>query len=153
MGGRWRYLWSTLNPFCQLIDFRLTSQRDAKTARAFLRLARDSVRSYQPLTIVTDKAHSYAKVIGEIKGRAGSENAIRNIDRRYLNNRNENDPAALEKRLRPMRRFRTLAGAKAALADIETFRPFEKDNSKTVKPGQSTRLPLSPICSLRLHDR
>ena len=41
-----------------MIDFRLTARRDAKAARAFLRQARETVRLYHPLTIVTDKAHS-----------------------------------------------------------------------------------------------
>lgn len=49
---------------------------------------------YQPLTIVTDKALSYTKVIGEINGRLEPDNAIRHIDRKYLNNRIESDHAA-----------------------------------------------------------
>ncbi|WP_245897910.1 transposase [Pseudoprimorskyibacter insulae] len=53
---------------------------------------------------------------------------IRHVDRKSLNNRIESDHAALKQRLRPMRSFRTLAGAKAALAGIETFR--------TVRNGQ-----------------
>ncbi|WP_172677887.1 DDE-type integrase/transposase/recombinase [Ruegeria sp. 6PALISEP08] len=110
----------------QLIDFRLTARRDAKAARAFLRQARDTVRQYQPQTIVTDKAHSYAKVIREINDRLGPEDTIRHIDRKYLNNRIESDHAALKQRLRPMRGFQTLAGAKAALAGIETFRTIRK---------------------------
>ena len=87
MSGCWRYLWRAGDQFGQLIDFRLTARRDTRAARAFLRQARNTVRSYQPLTIVTDKAHSSATVIGEIIGPLGPENAIRHIDRRYLNNR------------------------------------------------------------------
>lgn len=55
------------------------------------------MRCYQPPTIITDKAHSYAKVIGEINGRLGPENAIRHIDRKYLNNRIECEHAALKR--------------------------------------------------------
>lgn len=61
------------------------------------------MRCYQPLTIITDKAHSYAKVIGENNDQHGPENAIRHIDRKYINNRIESDHAALKQRLRPMR--------------------------------------------------
>ncbi|NSY41333.1 DDE-type integrase/transposase/recombinase [Leisingera sp. ANG59] len=124
-----------MDQFGQLIDFRLTARRDAKAARAFLRQARDTVRCYQPLTIVTDKAHSYAKVIGEINGRLGPDNAIRHVDRKYLNNRIERDHAALKQRLRPMRGFQTLAAAKAALAGIGTSAPFETADSRIVKAG------------------
>ncbi|MFY0312866.1 DDE-type integrase/transposase/recombinase, partial [Leisingera sp. D0M16] len=97
--------------------------------------ARDTVRCYQPLTIVTDKAHSYAKVIGEINGRLGPDSAIRHVDRKYLNNRIESDHAALKQRLRPMRGFQTLAGAKAALAGIETFRTIRKGQFENCETG------------------
>ncbi|MFN3210045.1 MAG: IS6 family transposase [Roseovarius sp.] len=103
--GRWRYLWRAVDQFGQLIDFLLTPRRDAKSARAFLRQAGENVRCYQPLTIITDKVHSYAKVIGEINSRLGPENAIRHIDCKYLNNRIERDHAALKQRLRPLRGF------------------------------------------------
>lgn len=135
LGGRWCYLWTAGDQFGQLIDFRLTARRDAKAARAFLRQVRETVRCYQPLTIITGKAHSYAMVIGEINGRLGPEKAIRNIDRKYLNNRIESDDAARKQRLRPMRRFQTLAGAKAATTSIETFRTIRKGQFENCETG------------------
>lgn len=102
---------------------------------AFLRQARDTARCYQPLAIITDKAHSYVKVIGEINGRLGPENAIRHIDRKYLNNPIKSDHAALRQRLRPMRGFQTQAGAKAALAGIETFRSIGKGQFENCETG------------------
>lgn len=60
--------WTSL---AKLIDFPLTERRNAKAARAFLRQAHETVYLYRPLTIVTDKAHSYAKVIGAITERRG----------------------------------------------------------------------------------
>lgn len=128
VGGRWCYLSRAVDQFGQLIDFRLTAKRNAKAARAFMRQTPKTVRVSHPLTIVTDKAHSYAKVIGEINGQLGSEDVIRHVDRKYLNNRIESDHAALKQRLRTVRGFRTMAGAKAALAGIETFR--------TIRMGQ-----------------
>ncbi|WP_051371857.1 IS6 family transposase [Leisingera aquimarina] len=80
VGGRWRYLWRAVDQFDQLIDFRPTARRDAKAAGAFLHQARDTVRQYQPLTIITDRAHSYAKVIGGINDRLGPVDMIRHID-------------------------------------------------------------------------
>ncbi|MCA1305257.1 transposase [Nitratireductor aquimarinus] len=106
--------WWAVDQFGQMIDFRLAARRDAKAVMAFLRQARETVRCYQPLTIVTDKAHSHAKVIGEINDRLGPENVIHHIEHKYLNNCNESNHAALKQRLRPMRGFQTLAGAKAA---------------------------------------
>nr|WP_245890549.1 IS6 family transposase [Roseovarius confluentis] len=140
VGGRWCYLWRAVDQFGQLIDFRITARRNAKAVRAFLRQARETVRLYHPLTIVTDKAHSYAKVIGEINDRLGPEDVIRHVDRKYLNNRIESDHAALKQRLRPMRGFRTMAGAKAALAGIETFRTIRKGQFENCKTGVANEI-------------
>ena len=126
VNGRWCYLWRAVDQFGQLIDFRLTARRDAKAARAFLRRARETVRLYQPLTIITDKAPTYVKVIAEINDRLGPEDTIRHVTRKHLNNRIESDHAALKRLLRPMRGFRGLASAKATLKGIETFRAIRK---------------------------
>ncbi|MFG6518688.1 DDE-type integrase/transposase/recombinase [Sulfitobacter sp. 1A13496] len=64
----------------------MTARRNVKVVRAFLRQARKTVRLYRPLTIITDQTHSYAKVIGEINERRGSDGAVRDVDRKYLNN-------------------------------------------------------------------
>ena len=109
-----------------MIDFRLTARRDAKAARAFLRQARETVRLYQPLTIITVNAPTYAKVISEINERLGPEDAIRHVTRKHLNNRIESDHAALKRLLRPTRGFRDLSSAKAALQGIEAFRAIRK---------------------------
>ena len=94
-----------------------------------------SVRLYQPLTIVTDKAHSYAKVIGESNDHLRPEHIIPHVDRKYLKNRIESDHAAIKQRLRPMRGFQTMAGAKAALAGIETFRTIRKGQFESCRTG------------------
>lgn len=140
VGGRWCYLWRTVDQRGQLIDFRLTAKRNAKAARAFMRQAQEAVRLYHPLTIVTDKAHSYAKVIGEINARLGPEGAIRHVDRKYLINRIESAHAALKQRLRPMHGFQTMAGAKAALAGIETFRTIRKGQFENCEPGVANEI-------------
>ncbi|MEZ5801554.1 MAG: IS6 family transposase, partial [Nitratireductor sp.] len=66
VNGRRCYLWRAIDQQGQMIDFRLTARRDAKAARAFFRQARNNTRLYQPITIITDKARNYSKVIGEM---------------------------------------------------------------------------------------
>lgn len=140
VGGRWCYLWRAVDQFGQLIDFRLTARRNAKAARAFLRQARDTARNYHPLTIVTDKAPSYAKVIGEINARLEPQDVIRHVDRKHLNNRIESDHASLKQRLRPMRGFQTMAGAKAAIAAIEAFRTIRKGQFENCGTGVANEI-------------
>lgn len=65
---------------------------------------------------------------------------MRHVDRKYLNNRIENDHAALTQRLRPMLGFRTLAGAKAALAGTETFRTIRKGPFENCKMGVANEI-------------
>ncbi|MFN6006296.1 MAG: DDE-type integrase/transposase/recombinase [Paracoccaceae bacterium] len=76
------------------------------------------MRLYQPLTIITDDAPTYAKVISEINERLGPEDAIRHVTRTHLNNRIESDHAALKRLLRPTRGFRDPSSAKATLKGI-----------------------------------
>lgn len=105
-----------------------------------MRKTQETVRLYHPLKIVTDKAHSYAKVIGEINARLGPEDVVRHVDRKYLNNRIESDHVALKQRLRPMRGFRTPAGAKAPLAGIEAFRTIRKGQFENCKTGVANEI-------------
>jgi transposase-like protein len=70
-----------------MLDFRLTARRDAKAAKAFLNKAIERVRLHRPVTIVTDKAHSYRRVIREINHRYDPH-----IDRKWRNNRPDKRP-------------------------------------------------------------
>ncbi len=65
VGGKWRYLWRAVDAHGQLIDFRLTARRGAKAAKVFLRKTIERVRLHRPISIITDKASTYYKVIQE----------------------------------------------------------------------------------------
>lgn len=126
VGGRWRYLWRAVDQHGRLIDFRLTARRDANAARAFFRQACDNARLYQQMTIVTDKAHSYAKVIGEMNRWSFPGEEIRHVDRKWKNNRIESDHAALKKLVTPTRGFKSLSAAKDTLKGIEAVRSIKR---------------------------
>jgi len=100
-----------------------------------MRQASDTVRCYHPLTIITDKAHSYAKVIAEMNRGCGPEDAIRHVDRKHLNNRIEGDHGALKQLLRPKRGFRSLSAAKNTLKGIETLRAIKKGHFANNETG------------------
>ncbi len=94
-GGKWCYLWRVLDQFGRLIDFRLTAGRDANAARAFLHQTLEAAKLYRPVTITTDKAWNYKKIIVETNAGCDPADQIRHIDRKYLNNRIESDHVAL----------------------------------------------------------
>jgi IS6 family transposase len=100
VGGKWRYLWRAIDAKGQMVDFRLTARRDSKAAKAFLNKAIERLRLHRPATIVTDKAHSYRRVTREINHHYDPHfDSIRHIDRRWRNNLNESDHAAMKRLL------------------------------------------------------
>nr|WP_217642969.1 IS6 family transposase [Litoreibacter janthinus] len=96
VGGRGRYLWRTADQSGQLVDFQLTARRYVKAARAFLKQACENARLYQPRSITTDKAHSYARVLSEMNRFDLRGEGILHINRKGENNRIESDHAALK---------------------------------------------------------
>ncbi len=134
-GGKWCYLWRVLDQFGRLIEFRLTARRDANAARAFLRQTLEAARLYRPVTITTDKAWNYKKIIAEKNAGSDPADQIHHIDRKHLNNRIESDHAALKKVITPMRGFRSLKTAKATLKGIEAIRMIVKGGVYNRTPG------------------
>lgn len=105
-----------------------------------MRQASETVRCYHPLTIVTDKAHSCAKIIGEWNARSGPEDAPRHITRQHLNNRIEGDHAVLEHRLVPMRGPQSLRTAKATPKGFETFRAIRNGHFAGCEHGVANEI-------------
>ena len=119
-----------------MVDFRLTARRDAKAARAFLRKAFDRVRLHRPVSICTDKAHTYRGVIREINRRYDPHfDSILHIDRKWRNNLIESDHAAMKRLLGNRQSFRSLRTAKATLAGIETIRTIKRGHVYTKQEG------------------
>jgi transposase, IS6 family len=136
VGGRWRYLWRAIDANGLMADFRLTARRDAKAARAFLRKAIERVRLHRPVSICTDKAQSYRRVIREINHRYDSHfDSIRHIDQKWRNNLIESDHAALKRLLGYRQSFRTLRTAKATLTGIETIRTIKRGHIHNKQAG------------------
>lgn len=135
-GNEWRYLWRAVDANGQMVDFRLTARRDAKAAKAFLNQTIERVRLHQPVTIVTDKAPAYRRVIYEINRRYDPHfDSIRHIDRKWRNNLIESDHAALKRLLGYRQSFRSLRSAKATLSGIETIRTIKRGHIHHKQPG------------------
>lgn len=122
VSGRWCYLWRAVDHRGRLVDFRLTARRDAKAAKAFLRQAKDNARLYQPMTIVTDKVPTYARVIGDWNKRNPFDDPILHVDRKWRNNIIESDHASLKRLTIHGKGFQSLRTAKATLKGIEAIR-------------------------------
>ena len=127
VGRKWRYLWRAVDANGQIVDFRLTARRDAKAAKAYLNKAIERVRLHRPVTIVTDKAQAYRRVIREINHRYDPHfDSIRHIDRKWRNNLIESYHSAMKRLLSYRQSFRCLRSAKATLSGIETIRTIKR---------------------------
>ncbi len=136
VGGKWRFLWRAIDANGQMVDFRLTARRDTKVAKAFVNKAIERVRRHRPVTICTDKAHAYRRVIREINHRYDPRfDSIRHIDRKWRNNLIESDHAAMKLLLGYLRSFRSLRTAKANLSGIETIRTIKRGHIHQKRPG------------------
>ena len=136
VGGKWRYIWRAIDTNGQLVDFRLTARRDAKAAKAFLNKAIERVRRHRPVSICTDKAPTYRKVIRDINHRYDPHfDYVTHIDRKYRNNRIESDHAALKRLLDYRQSFRSLRCAKATLQGMETIRTIKNGHILNRQPG------------------
>ena len=136
VGGTWRYLWRAVDANGQVVDFRLTARRGAKAAKAFLNKAIERVRLHLPVTIVTDKAQAYRRVICEINHRYDPHfDSVRHIDRKWRNNLIESDHAAMKRLLGYRQSFRSLRSAKATLRGIETIRTIKRGHVHQKQPS------------------
>lgn len=124
-----------------MVDFRLTARRDAKAAKAFLNKAIEHVRLHRPVTIVTDKAHSYRRVIREINHRYDPHfDSIRHVDRKWRNNLIESDHASMKRLLGYRQSFRSLRTAEATLSGIETIRTIKRGHVHHKQQGVTGEL-------------
>lgn len=134
--GKWRYLWRAIDANGQMVDFRLTARRDTKAANAFLNKAIERVRLHRPVTICTDKAHAYRRVIREINHQYDPHfDSIRHIDRQWRNNLIESDHTAMKRLLGYRQSFRSLRTAKVTLSGIETIRTIKRGHVNHIQPG------------------
>ena len=129
-------VWRAVDRNGQLIDFRLTAKRDAKAARAFLRKAIEKARLHRPVTICTDKAPTYRRVIRDINNEYDPHfDSIAHIDKKWRNNLIESDHVALKRILGYRQSFRSLSSAKATLRGIEAIRSIKNRHVYDMKPG------------------
>jgi transposase-like protein len=117
VAGRWRYLYRAVDQFGQVIDVRLSDQRNLAAASKFFAVALAHARC--PVEVTTDRAASYPRVLDELLP------AALHVVEQYANNPIESDHGRLKARLRPMRglkRRRTTAVIAAGHAFVQNLR-------------------------------
>jgi putative transposase len=119
IGGERRYLWRAVDQAGNTLDILVTSKRDKRAAKRFLRkLLRDNTK---PRVVVTDKLRSYGAALRELLPHTEHRQS------RYLNNRAENSHQRTRRREQVLQRFKSSGHAQRFLSVFEPlnthFRP------------------------------
>ena len=119
IGGERRYLWRAVDQAGNTLDILVTSKRDKRSAKRFLRkLLRDNAK---PRVVVTDTLRSYGAALKELLPHTEHRQS------RYLNNRAENSHQRTRRRERALQRFKSPGHAGRFLSVFEPldthFRP------------------------------
>ena len=104
IGGRWRYLFRAIDEHGEVIDVYLSDRRNAASARAFFDRALAAAEGH-PSRVTSDKAKCYPPALHAVLPAAEHRCS------KYLNNGLEREHQFLKGRVRPMRRFKTMATA------------------------------------------
>ncbi len=103
--GRWRYLFRAVDEHGQIVDVYVSNRRDVAAAQAFFERAINA-SGITPTRITSDKATCYPPALRTILPAAEHRSS------KYLNNALERDHQHLKGRVRPMRGFKTMGGAR-----------------------------------------
>lgn len=113
IGGQRRYLWRAVDQEGNTLDILVTSKRDKRAAKRFLRkLLRDNAK---PRVVITDKLRSYGAALRELLPHTEHRQS------RYLNNRAENSHQRTRRRERALQRFKSSAHAQRFLSVFESL--------------------------------
>ena len=113
IGGERYYLWRAVDQHGNTLDILVTSKRDKRAAKRFLRkLLRDNTK---PRVVVTDKLRSYGAALKELLPHTEHRQS------RYLNNRAENSHQRTRRRERTLQRFKLSGHAQRFLSVFEPF--------------------------------
>ena len=104
IGTRWHYLFRAIDARGQIVDVYLSERRNRAAAEAFFEAA-IATNTVTPTRVTSEKATCYPPVLRTVLPNIGHRTS------KYLNNGLERDHQHLKGRLRPMRWFKTIAGA------------------------------------------
>ena len=109
------------------IDFYLSATLNAKAAKRFLGKALNGLKDWEkPVAINTDKAPTYGVAIAALKAEGNLPEEVRHSQAKYLNNVVEADHGKLKQLIKPVRGFKTLKTAYAAIKGFEVMHALRK---------------------------
>ena len=124
--GEKMYLYHAVESEGNTIDFYLSSKRDAKAAKRFLKKALASCHATKPRSITADGDKAYPVAIRELKDEKYIPHGMPLRVKKYLNNIIEQDHRFIKKRIRNMLGLKSLQTAIKMIAGIEAMHMVKK---------------------------
>ncbi|MDC9623999.1 IS6 family transposase [Xenorhabdus sp. XENO-7] len=137
--GQWKYLYRAVDTDGQTIDCLLTARCDATAAWRFFRKA---IRQHgRPAVVTIDKSGANTAVLILLNAEGEPQQGIEIRQNKYLNNRIEQDPRHVKRRIRPMLGFKSFRRTQTILAGIERVSMRRKgqylqSEDKTLSPTE-----------------
>jgi transposase, IS6 family len=135
VGGKWKYLWRSIDKQGRLIEFMLSDRRYTKAATRFLGKALKIMKDWPPSSITTDKLASYPKAICRLKRQGKLAATTKHRTSKYMNNIIEADHSALKPMIRRVRGFKTMRTASATIKGFEIMRMIRRGHCVLKDPG------------------
>jgi transposase, IS6 family len=135
VGGRWKYLFRTVDKHRQLTNFMLTDRRNTRASYRFLRKAVRMMGDYPPSSITTDGSASHPKAIRRLQNKGLLSEDVEHRTAKYLNKLIEADYDALNRLIRPTRGFHRMRTASATLEGFQVLRIIRCGDRVLTQPG------------------
>jgi IS6 family transposase len=136
--GHWCYLYRAIDSTGATIDFLLSDQRDAATAKRLFRNALSNPSHPQPRVVNTDLAPIYSSAIPALKKEGLLRQRCRHRPVQYLNNILEQDHRAIKRLVNAKQGFRDFGSARRTIRGYEAMHMIRKGQARWVS-GRNAR--------------
>jgi transposase, IS6 family len=133
--GQWKYLYRAVDSNGETIDFLLSEQRDAATAKQFLLNALAQTAPIRPRVVNVDGHAAYPPAVSQLKAEHRLSARCRCRRAPYLNNVLEQDHRFIKKRIAASLWFRTGETAVCTIAGYEAMNMIRKGQVRWVSKG------------------
>ena len=130
--GHWRYLYRAIDSAGAMIDFLLSTRRDADAAKRLFRKAVRDPSHPQPRVINTDLAPIYPSAISAVKKEGALPPWCGHRPVQYLNNIIEQDHRAIKRRVNAKQGFREFHSARRTIQGYEAIHMLRKGQVRWV---------------------
>ncbi|WP_141525112.1 IS6 family transposase, partial [Bacillus sp. AFS018417] len=125
--GEWMYLYRAVDSEGNTIDFYLSKNRNAKSAKCFFKKALASSHVSSPRVITIDKNPAYPIAVEELRKEKSMPSSMQLRQKKYLNNILEQDHRFIKKRVRSMLGLKSFRTATYILSGIEAMHMIKKE--------------------------